>query len=405
MSISIGFNEPVSVFFKPPRNDPFYVKLGCLADELLYFGNRRVSLIVEGKKISLNREQDSTSMYVKNLVIKISLLALSLLPMVYRLKYGVVLPLAILIAKIDYKYGLVKKLSKEVESIESSKGEKAEKLAEKTSKVEKVNKEEAGKEVTTKIEEPKKEKEKTESSAPADASAILGTGDPYEPLRNRLKTAQRILPTEVAEVPSIFWKQRAVELGKSNYRKFLPYDLLKSQHLYVLFVNDHYITMEWQNSRTKKSHTTARVFFKPEMEESSKAIFSIKEKAPTRVITENAPIRLLQYQKEWLPKKKSLLQYPLLVLDHRRKYLIEGAFQPNDELEIWEVAKVTCARIFKEKVSSLENASEEEAGEDVNPGIKGSYADMAKIKGIPLEKHLDKMAAKVESKSFDKGGF
>jgi hypothetical protein len=70
-------------------------------------------------------------------------------------------------------------------------------------------------------------------------------------------------------------------------------------------------------------------------QETAEPVFSIEEQEPVRVILDNLPIRLMQYETTFGPTKKLILKFPHLTLDNRRKYSIHGNFDPTDKIEFW----------------------------------------------------------------------
>lgn len=378
MTINIRFNDPTSIFFHQPKNEPFHVKLGHLADELFYLGNHRVSIIVDKEQIIQKPEMDSTPVYLKSLALKVSIIAILLIPLTFKKLYGALLPLVMLSAKIFYKYRYLPQVVSQAEKeIEKEKIEMTEKKKQKEESI-----------VKDDLDQEEVEKETASKLVIAKEISVK-----FEPLINRLKSAHRLLPTEVDAIPSVFWKHETEKMGVSNYRKTLPLDKFKAKFLYVIIIKDNYFFLEWQTNRSdkkldKKNNYTNRIYLKQEASEGPKGVCSIKERAIKRVIADKEAQKYLCYEMQFGDTKKKLLKYPHLTLDNRRTYDLEGAFHPDDELEIWEVNE-TSTKVFKEKWSNLEDAKAEEEEQEVNPGIKGWYEDLEKVKGKNFEEHLN----------------
>lgn len=306
MSISIKFNEPVSF-----GDQTFLTKIGCLADELFSFGNRRVSLLIDKDRITCQHYEDPQRTYLLNLAAKISVIVLLCLPIYYRGKSGLLSPLVPLSAKMIYKYGYVAKTLAKVQKTIQEKKKQKEMEEEKA----KLEKERMAKENEESLEKTKKlEAEKVEESSEPTSFGSLK-------------------PTEIDQPATVFWKNKTVtfiEVEKIqspddtlNYRRSLKplTDLMKENIIYTLFIKNTYLFLEMRTNQPKpEKNSQFRQFFHLG-KELDLPLVSIKER--------NSQVLMMHYASH-----TEQFDQPHLVLDNRKEYDIEGAFRANEKLEL-----------------------------------------------------------------------
>lgn len=136
------------------------------------------------------------------------------------------------------------------------------------------------------------------------------------------------------KLPAVLHSIIFAYLEQEATKKEIDTKSLRNNTLYGLFIQENYILLEYQTNRTKKTSETAILFFQSKA--ASTPSFSISEKEPETVMVNQKFLHFMHYKTQFSAKDESPLNVEHLILDHRRRYFIEGDFDPKD-VEFWEM--------------------------------------------------------------------
>lgn len=131
-----------------------------------------------------------------------------------------------------------------------------------------------------------------------------------------------------------YWETRVQEGHK--HRIILDSQKLKGRTLYGLFIENRFVLIEWVTSLAKPP-ATAKKYFLLKAPEEVAPVINIIEKDKKNFHDGKVGIRMMRYETEFGPMKKKSLKTPHLTLDNRRKYLIEGNFEPDTRVQLWQM--------------------------------------------------------------------
>lgn len=127
--------------------------------------------------------------------------------------------------------------------------------------------------------------------------------------------------------PANFWHI----LGHENFQKLDTLIGVRGGKNLIpdVLATNKVVLLEWQTNRPRKLKGKRSISFS-----TANGKFSLSEKEPVRVILDKTPIPLMEYETQFVPTKKRLLQVPHAIIDNRRKYEIRI---PNNMWAVYEL--------------------------------------------------------------------